>query len=74
MLHRQWLDRIAYGNGQVSIDRAPLVAGVRSELREIRSGQIVALDPRGAIEIVDDLGWGARDPDRERKPYDLRHF
>jgi Ca2+-binding RTX toxin-like protein len=57
LFHLQGFDRVEYGNGQVSIDRAPTIAGIPSELREIRSGQIVALDPRGAIEIVDDLGW-----------------
>jgi len=57
MLHRQGFDRIEYGNGQVSTDRAPTIVGIAAELREIRSGQIVALDPRGAIDIVDDFGW-----------------
>ena len=56
MLHRQGFDRIEYGSGQVSIDRAPTISGIPSEPREIRNGQPMALDPHGTIAIADDFG------------------
>ncbi|NBJ13383.1 calcium-binding protein [Microvirga arsenatis] len=56
LLHRNGFDRVTYGNGQVSIDQAPTIAGIPAGPREIRNGQPVALDPSGAIQLSDDFG------------------